>query len=70
MPPSCHGRIYHRKSFRFLVGLGKPTDQRTTSSDAQRIRLRVLALFVMREMRDLAESRRYQTMDEEYGFED
>jgi hypothetical protein len=41
-----------------------------TLDDAQRIRLRVLALFVMREMRDLAESRRYQTMDEEYGFED
>ena len=38
--------------------------------DAQRIRLRVLALFVLREMRDIAESRRYQTMDEEYGFED
>jgi hypothetical protein len=38
--------------------------------DTQRIRLRVLALFVLREMRDAAESRRYQTMDEEYGFED
>lgn len=38
--------------------------------EAQRIRLRVLALFVLREMRDIAESRRYQTMDEEYGFED
>jgi hypothetical protein len=41
-----------------------------TLDDAQRIRLRVLALFVLREMRDMAESRRYQTMDEEYGFED
>ena len=38
--------------------------------DAQRIRLRILALYVLREMRDAAESRRYQTMDEEYGFED
>jgi len=41
-----------------------------TLDNAQRIRLRVLALFVLREMRDAAESRRYQTMDEEYGFED
>jgi LTXXQ motif family protein len=41
-----------------------------TLDDAQRIRLRVLALFVLREMRDMAESRRYQTMDEEYGVED
>jgi hypothetical protein len=35
--------------------------------DAQRMRLRILALFVLREMRDAAESRRYQ--DEE-DFED
>lgn len=38
--------------------------------DAQRIRLRFLAMYVLREMRDIAESRRYQTMDEEYGFDD
>ena len=38
--------------------------------DAQRIRLRFLALYVLREMRDAAESRRYQTMEEEQGFED
>lgn len=41
-----------------------------TLDEAQRIRLRVLALFALREMRDIAESRRYQAMDEEYGFED
>ncbi len=41
-----------------------------TLDDAQRIRLRILALYVLREMRDVAESRRYQTMDEEYGMED
>ncbi len=41
-----------------------------TLDPAQRIRLRFLAMYVLREMRDLAESRRYQTMDEEYGYED
>jgi hypothetical protein len=38
--------------------------------EVQRIRLRFLAAYVLREMRDLAESRRYQAMDDEYGYDD
>lgn len=38
--------------------------------DTQRVRLRFLALYVLREMRDTVESRRYQTMDEESELED
>ena len=41
-----------------------------TLDNAQRIRLRFLALYVLREMRDIAESRRYQMMDDESEFED
>jgi zinc resistance-associated protein len=37
--------------------------------DVQRIRLRFLAAYVLREMRDLAESRRYQAMDDD-GYYD
>jgi hypothetical protein len=38
--------------------------------EVQRIRLRFLAAYVLREMRDAVESRRYQGMDDEYDYYD
>ena len=51
-----------------LVGAWQPLYE--SLDEVQQIRLRFLAMFVLREMRDLAESRRYQSMDDESGYDD
>lgn len=54
-------------SLKKLVDAWQPLYE--TLEPAQRIRLRVLAMFVLREMRNAAESRRWQSNDDDEGDE-